>query len=46
VTDPQLCIHTGLASSNGEKIVGYNELRRQNENLIRDYKIQNIRMAL
>jgi GT2 family glycosyltransferase len=40
VTDPQCVIHTGLISSKGEKIVGYQELAEQNDKLLDVYGIR------
>lgn len=34
ITDPQCVIHTGLTSSTGKKIVGWDEMMKQNERLV------------
>ncbi len=40
VTEPQCCIHTGLRSSTGKPIVGYDQLVAQNEKLIQLYGLE------
>ena len=47
VTEPQRIIHVGLRSTSGEKIVGYDELYKQNTQLIEQYELQDkVEMAL
>lgn len=40
VTEPQCVIHTGLTSSSGKRIVGYDEMAQQNERLIEAYGLK------
>ena len=47
VTKPQVCIHAGLRSNDGQEIVGYHELQNQNNALIKQYGLEGkVKMAL
>lgn len=39
VTDPHVIMHCGLSSSNGNKIVGYDEMMKQNDKLAAHYGV-------
>lgn len=40
VTEPQCVIHTGLTSSNGKQIVGYDQMVEQNKRLVGHYRLE------
>ena len=42
VSDPQCVIHCGLTSSSGKQIVGFDEMKKQNEELIAMHKLKGV----
>lgn len=40
VTEPQCVIHTGLTSSNGKQIIGYDLMVEQNKRLVEHYRLE------
>ncbi len=42
VTEPQVIIHTGLTSTTGKQIVGYDEMVKQNERLIKQHGLKGV----
>ncbi len=42
VTEPQVILHTGLTSTTGKQIVGYDEMTKQNERLIKQHGLKGV----